>query len=879
MRSLNSFNTKKQITIDDKAYHYFDLNVLANTYGFDLSKIPNSIKILLENLIRNEDGESVTKVMISNLCKEINESKDNFEISFSPTRVLMQDFTGVPAVADLAAMRDALKDIGLDPNKINPLSRVDLVIDHSVMVDYFGNNNAYEDNVKKEFDRNKERYEFLKWGQQTFNNFYLAPPGGGICHQVNLENIATTIWSSKIDEDNYLYPDSVVGTDSHTTMVNALSVLGWGVGGIEAEAAMLGQPISMNIPKVVGFKLIGNLQEGITATDLVLTITQILRKHGVVGKFVEFHGEGLNTLSLSDRSTISNMAPEYGATCGFFSTDKETIKYLQLSGKDDHQLEIVKKYTALQKLWIDQDYDPNFDEELSLDLSKIEPSVAGPKRPQDKIFIRDIPQVFKTIDDSKFDRADSNKKLQSGDVVIAAITSCTNTSNPNVMVAAGLVAKKAVELGLSVKPWVKTSLAPGSKVVSDYLDKANLTKYLDQIGFNLVGYGCTTCIGNSGPLEEWVSDEIKSKNLTVCSALSGNRNFEGRVHQEVKANFLASPPLVVAFALAGNMNINLFNEPIGISSLGNEVYLKDLWPSSDEINKIVENSLTTQMFKTRYDEIYKGDKNWQSIKSISNKTYSWNSSSTYIKHPPFFSDEKKQTEDIINARILAMLGDSVTTDHISPAGAIKPDSPAGKYLNERQITRKDFNSYGSRRGNHEIMMRGTFANIRIKNEIVPGVEGGVTKFFDTDEQMSIYDAAIEYEKKNIPLVVFAGKEYGTGSSRDWAAKGTKLLGIKAVIAESFERIHRSNLIGMGVLPLQFIDGQNKQTLKLDGSEIVSIKGLNNISPNSEIDCEIHSDQKRNIKLLCRIDTTKELDYYKQGGILQYVLNSIIKKAS
>ena len=879
MRSLNSFNTKKQITIDDKTYHYFDLNVLANTYGFDLSKIPNSIKILLENLIRNEDGESVTKDMISNLCKEINESKDNFEISFSPTRVLMQDFTGVPAVADLAAMRDALNDIGLDPNKINPLSRVDLVIDHSVMVDYFGNNDAYEDNVKKEFDRNKERYEFLKWGQQTFNNFYLAPPGGGICHQVNLENIATTIWSGKIDEDNYLYPDSVVGTDSHTTMVNALSVLGWGVGGIEAEAAMLGQPISMNIPKVVGFKLIGNLQEGITATDLVLTITEILRKHGVVGKFVEFYGEGLNTLSLSDRSTISNMAPEYGATCGFFSTDKETIKYLQLSGKDDHQLEIVKKYTALQKLWIDQDYDPNFDEELSLDLSKIEPSVAGPKRPQDKIFIRDIPQVFKTIDDSKFDRTDSNKKLQSGDVVIAAITSCTNTSNPNVMVAAGLVAKKAVELGLSVKPWVKTSLAPGSKVVSDYLDKANLTKYLDQIGFNLVGYGCTTCIGNSGPLEDWVSDEIKSKNLTVCSALSGNRNFEGRVHQEVKANFLASPPLVVAFALAGNMNINLFNEPIGISSLGNEVYLKDLWPSSDEINKIVENSLTTQMFKTRYDEIYKGDKNWQSIKSISNKTYSWNSSSTYIKHPPFFSDEKKQTEDIINARILAMLGDSVTTDHISPAGAIKPDSPAGKYLNERQITRKDFNSYGSRRGNHEIMMRGTFANIRIKNEIVPEVEGGFTKFFNTNEQMSIYDAAIEYEKKNIPLVVFAGKEYGTGSSRDWAAKGTKLLGIKAVIAESFERIHRSNLIGMGVLPLQFIDGQNKQTLKLDGSEIISIKGLNNISPNSEIDCEIHSDKKRNVKLLCRIDTTKELDYYKQGGILQYVLNSIIKKAS
>ena len=879
MRSLNSFNTRKKITVDDKIYHYFDLNILASLYGFDLSKIPNSKKILLENLIRNEDGESVTKDMISNLCQKINESKDSFEISFSPTRVLMQDFTGVPAVADLAAMRDALKDKGLDPNKINPLSRVDLVIDHSVMVDYFGNNNAYEDNVKKEFVRNKERYEFLKWGQQTFNNFYLAPPGGGICHQVNLENIATTIWSSTIEEENYLYPDSVVGTDSHTTMVNALSVLGWGVGGIEAEAAMLGQPISMNIPKVLGLKLFGKLQEGITATDLVLTITEILRKHGVVGKFVEFYGEGLNTLSLSDRSTISNMAPEYGATCGFFSTDKETIKYLQLSGKDDHQLEIVKKYTAIQKLWIDKDYEPNFDEELSLDLSKIEPSVAGPKRPQDKIFIRDIPQVFKTIDDTKFDKSYSNKKLQSGDIVIAAITSCTNTSNPNVMVAAGLVAKKAVELGLSVKPWVKTSLAPGSKVVSDYLDKANLSKYLDQIGFNLVGYGCTTCIGNSGPLDEWVSNEIKNKNLTVCSALSGNRNFEGRVHQEVKANFLASPPLVVAFALAGNMNINLSNEPIGISSLGNRVFLKDLWPSSDEINQIVENSLTTQMFKTRYEEIYKGDKNWQSIKSVSNKTYNWNSSSTYIKHPPFFSDEKKQIEDIVNARILAILGDSVTTDHISPAGAIKADSPAGKYLNERQITRKDFNSYGSRRGNHEIMMRGTFANIRIKNEIIPGVEGGITKFFDSDEQMSIYDAAIEYEKKNIPLVVFAGKEYGTGSSRDWAAKGTKLLGIKAVIAESFERIHRSNLIGMGVLPLQFIDGENKKTLRLDGSELVSIKGLDSISPNTEIDCEIESDKKRNIKLLCRIDTIKELDYYKQGGILQYVLNSIIKKAS
>jgi len=879
MKSLNSFNTCKTITIDKKNYKYFDLNILSNTYNFDLSNVPNSIKVILENLIRNEDGESVTKKMISNLCKKINESKDNFEISFSPTRVLMQDFTGVPAVADLAAMREALKSKGIEPNKINPLSRVDLVVDHSIMVDHFGNNQAYEENVKKEFERNKERYEFLKWGQNAFDNFYLVPPGGGICHQVNLENIATTIWSNNIENEEYLYPDSVVGTDSHTTMVNALSVLGWGVGGIEAEAAMLGQPISMNVPKVVGFELDGKLQEGITATDLVLTITEILRKHGVVGKFVEFFGDGLNNLSISDRSTISNMAPEYGATCGFFSTDEETIKYLELSGKDDHLLQIVKEYTKTQKLWLENDYEPNFDEAVSLDLTKIESSVAGPKRPQDKIFVKDIPQVFKTIDDTEYDQSNKNKELQSGDVVIAAITSCTNTSNPNVMIAAGLVAKKAVEFGLSVKPWVKTSLAPGSKVVSDYLDKANLSDYLDQIGFNLVGYGCTTCIGNSGPLEDWVSNEIKNKNLTVCSVLSGNRNFEGRVHQEVKANFLASPPLVVAFAIAGNMNVDLFNEPLGITKSGEEVFLKDLWPSSSEINEIINNSLSTEMFKKRYEEIYNGDKNWQSIKSISDKTYSWGPASTYIKHPPFFTDEKDKVKDIVNARILAILGDSVTTDHISPAGAIKPDSPAGKYLNERQINRKNFNSYGSRRGNHEIMMRGTFANIRIKNEIVPGTEGGITKFFDTDEKMSIYDAAIEYEKKDIPLVVFAGKEYGTGSSRDWAAKGTKLLGIKAVIAESFERIHRSNLIGMGVLPLQFIGTQNKTSLKLDGSELISIRGLDSISPNSELNCEVQSDQERNIKLLCRIDTIKEMDYYKQGGILQYVLNSIIKKAS
>ena len=879
MKSINSFNTCKIIKIDEKKYQYFDLNILAKSFDFNLSKVPNSIKILLENLIRNEDGESVTKDMISNLCTKINQTIENYEIAFTPTRVLMQDFTGVPAVADLAAMRNALKNKGIDPNKINPLSRVDLIIDHSVMVDYFGNEEAYKKNVKNEFDRNKERYEFLKWGQQTFDNFYLAPPGGGICHQVNLENIATTIWSKTIDKENFLYPDSVVGTDSHTTMVNALSVLGWGVGGIEAEAAMLGQPISMNIPKVVGFKLNGKLQEGITATDLVLTITEILRKHGVVGKFVEFYGGGLQNLSLADRSTISNMSPEYGATCGFFPTDQETINYLKLSGKNNTQLNIVKQYTKIQKLWMYDDYEPRFDEMVSLDLDKIEPAVAGPKRPQDKIFVKDLPEAFKQIDNSAISKSNNSQQLQSGDIVIAAITSCTNTSNPNVMIAAGLVAKKAVQLGLTIKPWVKTSLAPGSKVVSDYLDKANLSEYLNKIGFNLVGYGCTTCIGNSGPLEDWISKEIYNKNLTVCSVLSGNRNFEGRVHQEVKANFLASPPLVVAYALAGNMNINLFNEAIGIAKSGEKVFLKDLWPSSSEINHIVSNSISTEMFKKRYEEIYEGDDNWRSIKSQPANTYAWNASSTYIKHPPFFSENETKVEDIVNARILVLLGDSVTTDHISPAGAIKPDSPAGKYLYERQIKREEFNSYGSRRGNHEIMMRGTFANIRIKNEIIPESEGGITKFFETDKKMSIYDAATEYAKREIPLVVFAGKEYGTGSSRDWAAKGTKLLGIKAVIAESFERIHRSNLIGMGVLPLQFINNQNKESLKLNGSEIITIKGLENMSPNSELECQIKSDKEITINLFSRIDTIKELDYYKQGGILQYVLNSILKKAS
>jgi len=786
----------------------------------------------------------------------------------------------VPAVADLAAMRNALKEKKINPNKINPLLRVDLVIDHSLMVDKFGSNMAYKENVTKEFERNKERYEFLKWGQESFDNFYLVPPGAGICHQVNLENITKTIWSKNHDGNIYLYPDSVVGTDSHTTMINALSVLGWGVGGIEAEAAMLGQPISMNVPKVVGFKLNGKLNEGITATDLVLTVTNVLREHGVVGKFVEFYGDGLSHLSLADRATISNMAPEYGATCGFFPTDNETINYLHLTGKRDQHLKIVKEYTRAQSLWLDNSYAPKFDEKINLDLQTIEASVAGPKRPQDKVLLKDIPQSFKALDTKPIIDNKASDKIQTGDIVIAAITSCTNTSNPNVMIAAGLVAKKAIEYGLSIKPWVKTSLAPGSKVVSDYLEKSGLSKYLDKLGFNIVGYGCTTCIGNSGPLEKWVAEQIQNKDLSVCSILSGNRNFEGRVHQDVKANYLASPPLVVAYALVGNIDINILKNPISETSEGKNIYLNDIWPSSKEIEEVLQKSLSSDMFIKRYKEIYEGDDNWKSIDSIKDTTYNWNFSSTYIKHPPFFEiSESEQDQDILDARILGILGDSVTTDHISPAGAIKPESPAGKYLSERQISRENYNSYGSRRGNHEIMMRGTFANIRIRNEILPGTEGGVTLSFVSNCEMSIYDAAMEYKEKNIPLIVIAGKEYGTGSSRDWAAKGTKLLGVRAVIAESFERIHRSNLIGMGVLPLEFIEGQNRKVLGLNGSEKLSIKGINNLRPNSSIECKIHSQNIRFIKLKCRIDTKKELDYFRAGGILQYVLNSIIDKAS
>ena len=878
MKNINSFNSEQNLEVNNKIYKYFDLQAVASQFNIDLTKVPISIKIILENLLRNEDDENINKNMISSIFSSLQtQNKKTLEISFFPTRVLMQDFTGVPAVADLAAMRNALKKRGLEPKIINPLSRVDLVIDHSVMVDRYKNINSLEQNVKKEFERNKERYEFLKWGQNSFDNFYLVPPGAGICHQVNLENIAKTIWVKNFNNKDYIFPDSVVGTDSHTTMVNSLSVLGWGVGGIEAEAAMLGQPISMNIPDVVGLELSGSLKEGITATDLVLTITNILRENGVVGKFVEFFGNGLSNLSLADRATISNMAPEYGATCGFFPTDDETINYLRLTGKEEHHLNIVTEYSKRQLMWADTNYNPDFNKKITLDLNTIEPSLAGPKRPQDKILLKNVPQEFKKIDN--YLKTNSKIVLSNGDVVIAAITSCTNTSNPSVMIAAGLVAKKAVELNLEVKPWVKTSLAPGSKVVSDYLDTAGLTPFLNKIGFNTVGYGCTTCIGNSGPLDEWISNEIQSEDLTVCSVLSGNRNFEGRVHQFVKANFLASPPLVVAYALAGNIKINLANEPLAQTKDGTKVYLKDLWPTNEEINNLLKSSLNPEMFKKRYEEIYEGDDNWKAIQSGSNMTYNWNDTSTYIKHPPFFEDkENKDLIDIKDAHILALLGDSVTTDHISPAGNIKEDSPAGLYLNNRQVNSKNFNSYGSRRGNHEIMMRGTFANIRIKNEILPGTEGGFTKSFISNKSMPIYDASQEYLKNKIDTVIIAGKEYGTGSSRDWAAKGTKLLGIKAVIAESFERIHRSNLIGMGILPLQFINDVNRKNLKLVGSELISIMNIENgINPSDEVTVEIKyaSGEIKKIKTLCRIDTKNELEYYKNGGILQYVLRNMI----
>ena len=876
MNSLDSFQTLDSLKIGNKNFAFYNISKLNDQYP-NIRKLPKSKKILIENLLRLEDGKDVNKDLIE---KVLQKPQEKHEIFFLPARVLMQDFTGVPAVADLAAMRDAVALKGKDPANVNPLSQVDLVIDHSVMVDYFATPQAFQKNVDMEFGRNKERYEFLKWGQQAFENFRVIPPGTGICHQVNLEYLAKVVWNRSINGQDYLYPDTLVGTDSHTTMVNALGVLGWGVGGIEAEAAMLGQSVSMLLPEVVGFKIEGELQEGVTATDLVLTVVEMLRAKGVVGKFVEFYGEGVKNLSLADRATIANMAPEYGATCGFFSTDEETIKYLNLTARDKDLVEIVEKYNKSQGLWMDNQSEYN--DNLELNLKTVQASLAGPKRPQDRINLNGVSDNFQKLlegNPKKSDVKNHNYQLTDGDVVIAAITSCTNTSNPNVLVAAGLVAKKASELGMQVKPWVKTSLAPGSKVVTDYLDKSDLTKHLDAMGFHLVGYGCTTCIGNSGPLHPDIADTISEKNLTVASVLSGNRNFEGRVNPHVKANYLASPPLVVAYALAGTVNIDLTKDALGINGEGKEIFLKDIWPSNEEINSIVSQHVSAEMFSQQYSNALQGPKEWQDIQTSEGDLYQWKEESTYVQQPPFFnsiSEEEKEIKNIDNARPLLLLGHSVTTDHISPAGAIKQDSPAGNYFMERQILQKDFNSYGARRGNHEVMVRGTFANIRIKNELLSNVEGGYSILEPEKKQMSVYEVAMEYQKRAENIVVFAGQEYGTGSSRDWAAKGTKLLGIKAVIAESFERIHRSNLIGMGVLPIQ-LDNANIQELGIKSSDLVDIKLHSEIKPLEKISVILkQGDDARELQCTLRIDTINELQYYKSDGILNFVLKNILK---
>ncbi len=885
------FIKKSSLKTPTKEYKYFSLQDAATKLGKDVSKLPFSLKILLENLIRNFDGEIITTEHISAIIDSAKNSEKRIEIAYSPARVLMQDFTGVPAVVDLAAMRDAVKKMQKDPKKINPLVPVDLVIDHSVQVDFYGSNGAFKKNVDLEFGRNFERYEFLKWAQKSFNNFRVVPPGTGICHQVNLENLANVVWIKEINGETIAYPDTVVGTDSHTTMINGLAVLGWGVGGIEAEAAMLGQPVSMLIPEVIGFKLTGKLQEGITATDLVLTITQILRKKGVVGKFVEFFGPALSSLSLANRATVANMAPEYGATCGIFPIDKITIDYLRLTARSEETIALVESYAKAQNMFVeDYNFTPDFSEVLELDISTIQPSLAGPKRPQDRVILSEVSQSYAAMQkelgsthEKRILIPELNSDLNDGDVVIAAITSCTNTSNPSVLIAAGLLAKKAIEKGLKVKGHVKTSLAPGSQVVSEYLEKSGLQKYLDKVGFNVVGYGCTTCIGNSGPLHYQIEDAIKSKNLLVGAVLSGNRNFEGRVHPLVKANYLASPPLVVAYALAGTLKINLAIDPIATAPNGTKIYLKDIWPSNEEIENVINQNVTREIFAKKYSDLFKGDEAWQKIQVEQSDTYAWNNSSTYIRLPNFFDDLNRQNAvEVKAARILGLFGDSITTDHISPAGNISSSSPAAVYLKEKAIDPQDFNSYGARRGNHEVMMRGTFANIRIKNEILGGVkEGGFTKIFDKeiaeDKVVSIYDAAMFYKEKNTPLVIFAGKEYGTGSSRDWAAKGTFLLGVKAVIAESFERIHRSNLIGMGVMPLIFKDGSNRKSLKLTGNEIVDILGITaNIKPKQDIKCIITYPDKsqQEVIVTCGIDTGNEVEYYKLGGILQYVMNQI-----
>ena len=876
MNFSDSFQTLDSLKIGEKQFVFYNISKLHDKYPA-IQKLPKSKKILIENLLRLEDGKDVNKSLIE---KVLQSPEKNHEIFFLPARVLMQDFTGVPAVADLAAMRDAVALKGKDPAKVNPLSQVDLVIDHSVMVDYFATPQAFQKNVDMEFGRNQERYEFLKWGQQAFKNFRVIPPGTGICHQVNLEYLAKVVWSKSINGNEYLYPDTLVGTDSHTTMVNALGVLGWGVGGIEAEAAMLGQSVSMLLPEVVGFKMDGDLQEGVTATDLVLTVVEMLRTKGVVGKFVEFYGEGVKNLSLADRATIANMAPEYGATCGFFSTDEETIKYLNLTARDKDLIKIVEKYNKIQGLWMDNQSE--YDDYLELNLETVQASLAGPKRPQDRINLNGVSANFQKLLQDKPQKSkvkNHNYQLSDGDVVIAAITSCTNTSNPNVLVAAGLVAKKANELGMQVKPWVKTSLAPGSKVVTDYLNKSDLTKHLDAMGFHLVGYGCTTCIGNSGPLHPDIADAISENNLTVASVLSGNRNFEGRVNPHVKANYLASPPLVVAYALAGTVNIDLSKDALGVSNEGKEIFLKDIWPANEEINSIVSQHVSAEIFSHQYSNALQGPKEWQSIQTSEGDLYQWKQESTYVQKPPFFdsiSEMEKEIQNIDNARPLLLLGNSVTTDHISPAGAIKQDSPAGSYFMERQILQKDFNSFGARRGNHEVMVRGTFANIRIKNELLSDVEGGYSILEPEKKQMSVYEVAMEYQKRAENIVVFAGQEYGTGSSRDWAAKGTKLLGIKAVIAESFERIHRSNLIGMGVLPIQ-LENINIQDLGIKSSDLIDIKLHSEIKPLEKISLILKQGEvTRELQCTLRIDTINELQYYKSDGILNFVLKNILK---
>lgn len=910
---INSLNSLQNLNVGNSTYKIFSLKQAQSELG-DLSKLPKSLKVLLENLLRFEDDLTVKRSDIQAIVDWQKAKTSDQEIQYRPARVLMQDFTGVPAVVDLAAMRAAVQAAHKDPNIINPLSPVDLVIDHSVMVDHFGTDQAFDENVEIEMQRNGERYQFLRWGQSSFDNFSVVPPGTGICHQVNLEYLAQAVWLGDSDGESYAFPDTLVGTDSHTTMINGLGVLGWGVGGIEAEAAMLGQPISMLIPEVIGFKLTGKLREGITATDLVLTITQMLRKKGVVGKFVEFYGDGLADLPLADRATIANMAPEYGATCGFFPIDEITLGYLRLTGRQDDRISLVEAYCKEQGLWRNTGDEPVFTDTLALDMSTVEASVAGPKRPQDRVVLPDIPKTFSALMELDLKPAKIEKErlvneggagtaidskqsalqneephcvidgkrypLTDGDVVISAITSCTNTSNPSVMLAAGLLAKKAIEKGLQRKPWVKSSLAPGSKVVTDYLEAAGLLSYLDQLGYNLVGYGCTTCIGNSGPLPQPIEDAIQCYDLNVASVLSGNRNFEGRVHPLVKTNWLASPPLVVAFGLLGTIRSDITSTALGHDQQGQPVYLKDIWPSQIEIDEVLQ-KVNTQMFHKEYAAVFDGDEKWQAIQIPDSETYEWDEQSTYIRHPPFFEgidQPAKPIQDILNANILAVLGDSVTTDHISPAGNIKKDSPAGRYLEAQGVDQKDFNSYGSRRGNHEVMMRGTFANIRIKNEMLNGEEGGNTLYIPTGEKLAIYDAAMKYQQDSTPLVIIAGKEYGTGSSRDWAAKGTNLLGVKAVITESFERIHRSNLVGMGVLPLQFVDGQTRQSLNLTGHEQLSIYGLSDdIQPHQSLDVEVKraDGSQDRFKVLCRIDTLNEVEYFKAGGILHYVLRNLI----